>query len=258
MKKWLFLLILTKPLLGLYMGNPSAPQIIEEGFFFCKENWFAVKAGYQRDWVFDRNMKAVSKISGRLDTFEYIADQGVLTVNLIDRIELYGSTGAMRISASNRPSGAGARQEYQTYDQFTWGVGLRGNFYDWKGLSFGIDGCYQRAQPNIKWITSNGALVNPRAGSRVVFYEWQIGLGASYQIDMFIPYIGAKWSNAGAKFKHLPSGFLPTGRHFKTKNRRKFGMVVGTTLSSGNRFAATVEARLIDEQSITLAADIKF
>ena len=35
-------------------------------------------------------------------------------------------------------------------------------------------------------------------------------------------------------------------------------MVMGTTLSSGNRFAATVEARLIDEQSITLAADIKF
>lgn len=35
-------------------------------------------------------------------------------------------------------------------------------------------------------------------------------------------------------------------------------MVVGTTLSNGNRFAATVEARLIDEQSITLAAEVKF
>lgn len=217
-----------------------------------------MKAGYQRDWVFDRNMKAVSKISGRLDDFEYIADQGVLTVNLIDRIEVYGSVGAARFYASNRPSGAGVRNEYQSYDQFAWGLGLRGTIYEWKGLSFGMNACYQKAQPDIKWITTNGALVNPPSGSKIRFYEWQIGAGASYQVDMFIPYIGAKWSNAGANFKHLPQNFLPTGRHFKTKNRRKFGMVIGTTLSTSNRFAATVEARLIDEQSITLAADIKF
>lgn len=107
-------------------------------------------------------------------------------------------------------------------------------------------------------MTTNGALVNPQGNSKICFYEWQVGLGASYQIDFFIPYLGAKWSNAGASFKHLPAGFLPTGSYFKTKNRRKFGMVIGTTLSTSNRFAATVEARLIDEQSITLAADIKF
>jgi hypothetical protein len=100
--------------------------------------------------------------------------------------------------------------------------------------------------------------VTPRAGSKISFYEWQLGVGASYEVDIFNPYLGVKYSNAGARFKHLPPGFLPTGRHFKTKNRRKFGMVLGTTLSNGNRFAANVEARLIDEQALTLAASIKF
>jgi len=258
MKKYLLLLLFTKPLFALYMGNPSAPEMIEEGFFFCKENYFSVKGGYQRDWVFDRNMKAVSKISGRLDDFEYTADQGVLTFDLINMIEIYGSFGAAKFYSSNRPSGMGVRHEYQSYDQFTWGAGLKGSLYTWKGLTFGINGAYQKAKPSIKWITSNGALVTPIEGSKISFYEWQVGVGASYEIDIFNPYLGVKYSNAGALFKHLPPGFLPTGRHFKTKNRRKFGMVLGTTLSNGNRFAANVEARLIDEQALTLAASIKF
>ncbi len=257
MKKWLLLFLLSPKLFALYMGNPSAPEIIDEGVFFCKENWFAVKAGYQRDWVFDRNMKAVSKVSGRMDGFDVISDQGVLTINLFDRVELYGSAGAARFHATHRPT-KGVRNEYETHDQFTWGMGARGAFLIWKGLSFGFDGTYQRAHPTIKWMTTNGAPVNPRSGSKLTYHEWQVGLGASYQVDFFIPYIGVKYSNAGGRFKHLPFGFLPTGRHFKTKNRRKFGMVLGTTLSNGNRFAATVEARLIDEQSITLAAEVKF
>ncbi|MCB1107555.1 MAG: hypothetical protein KDK76_05625 [Chlamydiia bacterium] len=257
MKKWLFILIFTKPLMALYMGNPASPGMIEEGFFFCKENWFAVKGGYQRDWVFDRNMKAVSKISGRLDDFKCLADQGALVINLINRIEVYGSAGAAHFFASNRPSGSGVKQEYQTYNQLTWGFGIRGEVYAWNQLSFGVSGKCQIARPNIKWMTTNGALVNPRDGSRVSFYEWQIGTGVSYQIDMLIPYLGVKYSNAGAHFKHLPSGFLPSGHHFKVKNRRKFGMVIGTSFSTGNRFAATVETRFIDEQSITLAAEVR-
>lgn len=239
------------------MGNPSAPEIVDEGFFFCKENWFAVKASYQRDWVFDRNMKAVSKISGRMDDFDFVVDQGVLTINLIDRIELYGSAGAARFHAIHRPM-VGVRHEYETHEQFTWGLGARGTFAAWKGASFGIDGGYQQAHPTMKWMTLNGVPVSPRPGAKLTYYEWQVGLGASYQIDLFIPYIGVKYSNAGARFRHLPPGFLLSGRHFKTKNRRKFGMALGTTLSNGNRFAATVEVRLIDEQSITLAAEVKF
>lgn len=257
MKRWLFLLLLSPKLFALYMGNPSAPEIVNEGFFFCPENWLAVKAGYQRDWVFDRNMRAVSKVAGRMDDFDFIADQGVLTINLIDRIELFGAAGAACFHASHCPR-PGVRHEYKTQDQFTWGVGLRGTFASWKGASFGINGAYQRAHPTMKWVTVNGAPVSLSDGAKLSYAEWQVGLGVSYQIDSFIPYIGAKYSNAAARFKHLPEGLLSTGRYFKAKNRRKFGMAVGTTLSNGDRFSSTIEVRLIDEQSITLAAEVKF
>ena len=260
MKRFLFLLLILSlkgHLFALYMGNPALPGIIEQGFFFSTENWFAVKTSYERDWVFDRDMKAVSSISGRMDDFEYIADQGLLIFNIIDRIEIYGSGGAMRISASHIPL-RGVRNEYETHDQFTWGIGGRGLFAEWGNCSFGIDVKYQRAHPTIKWMTQNGTPVNPRVGSKISFHEWQVGLGVSYQVALFYPYIAVKYSNAQARFKHLPTGFFPNTRHFKVKNRRKFGMAIGTTLSNGSRFDVSVEARIIDEQAITLAAQIKF
>ena len=257
MKKWLFLFGLSNSLFAMYMGNPALPEVVEEGFFFCKDNWFAVKAGYQRDWVFDRNMKAVSRVSGRMDDFDLTSDQGVLTFNIIDRIEVYGSAGAARISASHRPMRR-VRNEYETHDQFMWGIGARGLFANWGKASFGIDLAYERTHPTIKWITTNGVPISSRTGSKVTYYEWQVGLGAAYQVDLFFPYIAVKYSNASARFKHLPVGFFQNSRHFKTKNRRKFGMALGTTLSTGSRFSASVEARVIDEQSITLAANVKF
>lgn len=257
MKKWLFAFLLWSPLFALYMGNPAAPTVIDEGFFFSKENWFAVKVGYQRDWLFDRNMKVVARGSGRMDNFEALSDQGVLTFNIIDHIEVYGSAGATRFYAANRPT-SGVRHEFQTYDQFTWGVGARGTFYEWKGLSFGLDATYQQAHPAIKWLTVNGTPVNPDAGSKLVYSEWQIGLGAAYQVDIFFPYLAVKYSNATGHFEYLPPGFLNEGRQFKLKNRRKFGLALGTTLSTGSRLAANVEVRLIDEQAITLAAELEF
>ncbi|NGX50671.1 MAG: Major outer membrane porin [Chlamydiae bacterium] len=257
MKKWLFLLGISNSVFALYMGNPALPGMVDEGFLFCKENWFAVKVGYQRDWVFDRDMKAVSKVTGRMDEFELISDRGVLTFNLFNRVELYGSAGAARIFASHRPMKT-IRDEYESSDQFMWGIGGRGLFATWGKGSFGIDLAYERTYPTIKWMTINGVPVTPRRGSKITYHEWQVGVGAAYQIAIFFPYIAVKYSNASARFKHLPVGFFKAGRHFNAKNRRKFGMALGTTLSTGSRFSASVEARVIDENSLTLAAEIKF
>jgi len=259
MKKLLFIwfFLLSPSLFALYNGNPSAPALIEEGFFFCKENWVSVKAGYQRDWEFDRDMKSVSKFSGRMDEFSYIADQGVLTLNLINRLELYGSAGAARFTVTHIPM-RGVRNEYETHNQFAWGIGIRGLIYYWGNLSLGADFKYGRAQPTLRWMTTNGVPVQPRPGSKLNFHEWQFGLGASYEVGIFFPYLVVKYSNATGRLKHLPTGFLPGTRHFNMKNRRKFGMAFGCSLSNSSRFSATVEARLIDEQALTLAGEVKF
>ena len=241
----------------MYLGNPADPQIIEDGFFFCKENWLALKAGYQRDWVSNRYMKAVSKISGSIDAFEFISDQGVLTLNVIDLLEIYSSGGATRISSTSHTAN-NIQNKFQTHDQFLWSVGARGIFANWKKASFGLNFNCQRTCPKIKWITTNGNLVRPNSKSKITYFEWQAGVSASYQVGVIFPYIGLKYSNSRASFKYLPKSVLPNTEYFKTKNRRKFGLALGSTISNGSKMSVNVEVRMIDEQAITLAGNVEF
>src|SRR5579872_7172584 len=39
---------------ALYQGNPSLPEIIDEGFFLPSDLFMGIKIGYQRDQVFNR------------------------------------------------------------------------------------------------------------------------------------------------------------------------------------------------------------
>ena len=223
---------------ALYVGNPALPNILQEGLFFSKDNAISIKTAYQRDWVFNMNMKAVSNISGAIDDFTNFSDQGVILVNFFNHISLYGSIGAMRIYASHIPR-AGVQNMYQTDNQLTWGIG-------------------GRATPSIKWMTQNGTPFTPNARSSIDFNQWQIGLGASYQISIFYPYLSVKYLNANSFFNHLPAHFFSNTNHFKTSNRKKFGIALGTTISTGSIFDLSVEAQLIDQEAFTLTGEIRF
>jgi hypothetical protein len=78
-------------LAALYMGNPAEPEIVYKGFLIPKDSSFGVKLGYQGDWVFDRLLRAYSGSHRRIDYFKIVMNQGVLTLNYIDRFELYGT-----------------------------------------------------------------------------------------------------------------------------------------------------------------------
>ena len=251
-----FFLLLSWPLGALYVGNPALPALIEEGFFFSKENKVAIKLGYERDWLLNRSMKLSSHLSGRFDRFKALSDQGVLVLNLLDRYELYGQAGAIALFAQHRPM-AGVQNRYQSYNQFIWGVGGRALLASWKHCFLGIDAKYQRASPEIKWLTKNGAPIPPLSNSKMAFSEWQIALGFGYQISFFYPYIAIKYSSNRVRFKNLPLGFVDNTRCFSIRNRRRIGLVLGASLSTGSCFAMDIEVRLVDDQAVTLAAKIK-
>ena len=124
---FLFILTLQAKMLALYVGNPALPEILQEGLFFSQENAISIKTAYQRDWVFNMDMKAVSWVSKQMDEFNTLSDQGVLLLNLFNHIALYGSLGAMRISTSHIPL-SGIQNIYQTDNQLTWGLGCRAFF----------------------------------------------------------------------------------------------------------------------------------
>ena len=258
MRKIFFILgclVASSSLYALYNGNPSAPNIIDEGIFSCEDQLIVFKAGYQGDIVFDRKLRARKGASGRMDRCEMGMNQGVITLNLLDRFEVYGSVGAMSAFLTHRPHVDFQRREYQTGDQLTWGTGARVVIVPFKNIDLGVEGGYQSAGPDVKWNAKDGVAYRTRAHFN--YHEWQVGVGLSYHVDFLIPYFAVKYSNAQAKLSRIRPDILPNSS-FKMNSREHFGLALGCTLSNAKIFDLTAEVRLFDEQAITLAGNLKF
>ena len=240
---------------ALYMGNPGEPQIIDTGFFIPQDCSFGIKIGYQGDRVFDRKLRAYVNAHGRIDHFNIQTDQGVIALNYLDRFELYGSVGSMRSRFWNRPKVDHKQREFETHDRWTAGAGGRFLLAEWGNTGIGIDGKIQYGKPGIKWISVNG--VSHASGAHLAYHEWQGSFAVFHTIDLFIPYLGVKYSNVHANIDGLSKKVYPH-HHFKMFNRCRFGMALGCSLSQGKKIDLNLEVQLIDEQAITFAGNIKF
>ncbi|MCI0382186.1 MAG: hypothetical protein L0207_03940 [Chlamydiae bacterium] len=247
----------TSKVFGLYFSNPLEPDLVDQGFFIPKDFFLGLKAGYQRDMVLDRKLRVKSGVvKGRVDEFQFLMDQGVITLNFLNRLETYGSLGSMNAFVRHRPHVDHRIREYQTSDHLTWGVGGRLLLFNWESATFGIDGKYQRGYPHVKWNSIGGEAFS--TGARLLYREWQVGFGVSYEIDFLIPYAAFTYSSARATMKKVkPNMQLGTSR-FTMKSREFFGLCLGFSLTPGKYFDINVETQLFSEQGYTLSGNLKF
>ncbi|HVX01322.1 MAG TPA: hypothetical protein VHA52_12940 [Candidatus Babeliaceae bacterium] len=248
-------LIFPSLIFALYMGNPAEPQIITTGFFIPQDCSASVKIGYQGDRIFDRLLRSYAKAHGRVDHFELQTDQGVLIFNYLDRLEIYGSVGSMRSQFWFRPKADHQRREFETHNTWTGGSGAHFLLAEWGCTGIGLDAKVQYGKPGIKWITVNGQ--SHATGAHLTFFEWQASFAVFHTLDLFIPYLGIKYSAAHAHVDRL-SKSVYAHKHFKMHSRRRFGMALGCSLSQGKRIDLNAEVQLIDEQAITFGGNIKF
>ncbi|PCI92733.1 hypothetical protein COB11_06695 [Candidatus Aerophobetes bacterium] len=242
---------------ALYNGSPSLPHVTETGFFFTKDDWFALKIGYQNDILIDRSLKPTNNTIRRMDVFRYYFNQGVITANFVDRFEVYSSLGAAKFFIEPRVTPT-TRLTMETGNRFTWGVGARGVLYEVSKFSFGMDMKYQESTPSFQWISINGTPTTSTQGAKLKYQEWQIGLGVSYRIELFTPYVVGRYCQTLARYTHFAAGLLPNNAtSFRVKSRKKFGISVGATLSNGNIFDIDFEARMIDETAATIALTVR-
>ena len=125
------------------VGDPSTPQLIEEGFFISRDSWIDVRAGYEGDFVADARMKQCEEGSGRVDSYKQDTKSGALTINMLDRVDVYGIFGSSRTYSSWRysdPADNIHRAEIETFYQFLWAVGSRGILYEWGNTVLGMGG----------------------------------------------------------------------------------------------------------------------
>jgi len=242
------------------VGNTSFPEVIEEGFFISRNSWIDVRAGYEGDFVADARLKQHNQSSGRVDGFAQDTNSGTATINILDRLDLYGVFGSSRVRSEWRFTIGGdtSLANLETLYSFLWGVGARGILFEWGSASLGVGGRYERANYSNVWLTVDGD-PQPTNGSHVIWRDWQIDLDLSYMIEIFTPYIGVKYSSVKAKVGNFTTAISDNGSGTNSfKNRNPVGVFIGCTLSTGKYFMLNVEGRLIDEEAVTISGDIRF
>lgn len=258
---WMATLVASSALYAAPVGNPSAPQLIDEGFFMSCDTWVDVRAGYEGDFVADARMKQRREGHGRVDSYQQTTNSGTVTINFVDRLDIFGVFGSSRTNAEWRFTDAIGnvnQVEMETLYHFLWGVGARGILFEWGNTTLGIGGRYESCNYDPEWLTLDGVNIDP-SGTRMNWHEWQVDLDISYRIDLLTPYIGLKYSSANSKLSgfSIPIASNGVGKNHFT-NRTPVGLFIGCSLSTGKYFMLNVEGRLIDEEAVTISGDIRF
>jgi len=242
-------------------GNPAFPGILQKGFLIPREYSVNVRGGYEGDFVFDGNMKQVEEGSGGVDEYAVVANAGTLTLNFVDRLDLYTALGSSRFCMQWRftdPSNAIRNLRAETENDFLWALGARGILWHSKNWKLGVNGRYSKTTNQLQWLTVDGVNA-PTNGGCFSQSAWNANLGISYTIDFLSPYFAVNFEHVRSKISSQKVSIADAGsrdNHFQ--NKIPVGINLGCTMSTGSYFMLNVEARLINEEAVTVSGDIRF
>ena len=246
--------------------SPNAAAVHTDGVFFCDDcSYWSLRAGFRGDYVFDRKLSLGGL--GEIDNFSLMSNEGVLTLNFWDRLDIYGLVG----EATPHMDAIGDIPEQGTYfaDRFwsartIWGVGARATILEY---NFGCCGTsYLGADINYESIGSSNGVSGTDNGAPSLnrfnanYKETQVSLQIGHKIAMLTPYIAAKWSNAIVGYNlTVPSGTGAGNYAYSYRNTRNhWGYAVGVLLIDAGRMSVTAEARFIDEKAMTIMGEFRF
>ena len=199
------LLLSTQSAFALYNGNPSAPMMPESGLFISKEEWFGVKVGYICDYVYDQSLRVegpqIDHGHKKNKNYYCLSQFGVITANFNDRVEIFGNLGVLS-SEIVQDLHSDTKISYRTLNHFAWGVGGRAILAYWGNLQLAANASYVESNPNLSALKVNSNSYSVK-GAGLDYNQWQVGIGASYRINWFIPYIGFNYTNFRMRIENL-------------------------------------------------------
>jgi hypothetical protein len=264
MKNFLFIitfLLITNYLVAAPVGNSASPRYIETGVFLSPGSLVGVRVGYEENFISNARLQQKCNNTPRIDTFKVGSNTAFLVLNIQNRCDIFANIGQSRIKANWRVASSSLLSEIKIESKYdlVWEAGGKAIFFEWGNTSFSMGGRYYKTTPSLSWMTSNGAAIATN-DEKINFQQWQVDAGLAHTIDIFVPYIGVKYSNSKAKVKDVVGTVISNdGKSIVAmKNRNKVGMFLGCGITSGNIFALNIEARLIDEEAVTVSGEIRF
>lgn len=254
--QWYLLLFVafSSPLLAFSAKSPSSPGMLVEGIF-TKKSKLGLKLGAALDITLDQDMERTDQNFHTIDRFSTVTSEGVLSLVFYDQIEVFGEVGAMQIECVHRPA-ISQQNRYSSQSALSLGFGINAIACRYKEYALGVKWGYKKANPRLKWMTTNGIPVSAPT-STIDFTGWQVSSALSYTVNNLVPYAGVHYTKAKARFCAIPSQGL-SARGFVLENQRLIGIHLGTSLTDKKAYACNIEVRMINETAITLSGDIKF
>lgn len=240
---------------ALPFGNPAQPALLKEGFFLDNPP-FTAKVGFREDFIFDQKLKGNKDQVGSVYNFSRLDELGLLSFNLFHRVELTACCGASLIKFSDKPANDGKLRTYQTSNELALGGGLQGILYRKNHLfiSANVQGFWVKS--HLRYFTVNGQ--GFAFSSPLKLTEWQAGIGISYKIDFFIPYLAVSYSTMDIHLRSLSPSLGIATSHFSMHTKLPLLISLGTSLTKGKRFDFNIECQLLTQSGITLAGMIAF
>ncbi len=243
------------------VGNAAAPRLIQDGLVCPQCLWIDGRIGYEGDFVFDGNLQQTATNSGCVDTFQQYTNSASATLNVCDRLDLFGVFGSSRVSADWRFKNDNAitRIQIETLYHFLWSVGARGLVAEWSQVCFSLGGSYSFCSYPPSLAAINGTPMQDLSNTGLRWRQWQADLTFSYNIELLTPYLGLKYSNTEARLGTFAEPIAPGSLGSNTfQNRNPVGLIIGCSLSNGKYFMLNIEGRFIDEDALTLSGDVRF
>lgn len=288
------LLSFSSLLLSLPVGNPADPKLLTQSF--CLDgylldakhplsgciNSLSFRIGALVDVVANRNLtQLVDNCDENQDTLEsqLNTQAAYFGLSYCDRFDVFAQLGATQymygISSEAVVSTDGPENDipcplycYSTHE-FSWSIGGRLIAIECSNLTLGVEAQYLQARPKIAYFYQNTVFLNTNlvmgsSGLTTHYTEWQVGLGASYQIGCIVPYMAIKWAGARLDMgdpawnigEPVPNQVIVQFRDLKQS--KDFGFAVGATIVSCGMGALTAEARFADEVGYSINAKIRF
>ena len=283
MKK-LFVTILTFLTCGaayaLPVGNPSDASLLCDGLLWkahcgnpCDPylTWcdaLSLRAGFWGDYVFNRHLKIDHHdTDSDIEHTRIFTNAAFIAANVWDRFDIFTTLGATNLFLDSNAfsfgafTANGARIEIETETDFSWSLGARGTIWECGCTSLGAEAQYFSTRPNVRRVTAGAiASVYPDSIIDAKYHEWQVGVGLSHRINMFVPYVAVKWSHAKLRLDNAQPGIpgLPDVTLYNLQNNKDWGYAVGVSLIDCDKASLTVEGRFGDEKAIHVNGQIRF
>lgn len=266
---------------ALPTGNPADPALTPQGLFWndecceapcdpcdpCGFDWdVSLRLGFYGDYVFNRKLQLNGPTDSRIDDFELFTNAGLIVLNFWERLDIYTTLGATNMALSTNALDFGliglGRLYLETESDFSWSVGVRGILWECGCTTVGLDARYFRTSPDIKRITVNETFSAYPEDLELEYREWQVSLGVSHRINMFVPYVAVQWSKVDVDFDGDP--FLIPGITVAAlsprdlEERHQWGYAVGVSLVDCDIMTLNVEGRFRNEKAISVNAQIRF